>query len=244
MAWRGADGGSSQAVAHRGQCADRPVQFIGLAHTSSGKAATPRGNTFSERSPTTSWLRPDPCCPETERLWLSPTARRGTACGLLSRGWTYSRSISLRPLRRKAGSWLVSDVHVNFELADVHRWTYPDATFDVVVEIFAQFSTPAERALKWTGMRRALRSGGLLILQGYTPKQLQYATGGPRQLENLYTREMLEQAFAGFKKYADSRGRTRDARGRAARRHVSRDSPDHYKIAGAAQTGEAEGCLG
>jgi SAM-dependent methyltransferase len=91
------------------------------------------------------------------------------------------------------------DVLVNFELADVHRWSYPNATYDVVVEIFAQFSTPAQRALKWTGMRRTLKPGGLLILQGYTPKQLQYATGGPRQLENLYTREMLEQAFAGFK---------------------------------------------
>jgi hypothetical protein len=67
-----------------------------------------------------------------------------------------------------------------------------------VVEIFAQFSTPAERPLKWAGMRRALKSGGLLILQGYTPKQLNYATGGPKQLEQLYTRAMLQQAFGDF----------------------------------------------
>ena len=44
-------------------------------------------------------------------------------------------------------------------------------------------------------MRRALKSGGLLILQGYTPKQLQYGTGGPKEIENLYTRAMIEQAF-------------------------------------------------
>ncbi len=110
-------------------------------------------------------------------------------------------SLDFSPAAQEKGRQLARErnVHVNFELADVHRWSYPDSTFDVVVEIFAQFSTPAERALKWTGMRRALRTGGLLILQGYTPKQLEYATGGPRQLENLYTREMLEQAFAGFK---------------------------------------------
>jgi hypothetical protein len=30
-------------------------------------------------------------------------------------------------------------VRVNFELTDVHRWNYPEAEFDVVVEIFAQF---------------------------------------------------------------------------------------------------------
>lgn len=89
-------------------------------------------------------------------------------------------------------------VTVAFERADVHEWAYPEAGFDVVVDIFTQFSTPAERARKWAGMRRALKPGGLLILQGYTPKQLDYGTGGPKRLENLYTREMLEQAFAGF----------------------------------------------
>jgi hypothetical protein len=35
----------------------------------------------------------------------------------------------------------------------------------------------------------------LLIVQGYTPKQLQYGTGGPKQIEHLYTRDMLRQAF-------------------------------------------------
>ena len=79
--------------------------------------------------------------------------------------------------------------------ADVHAWTYPDNAFDVVVEIFTQFSTPEERPRKWAGMRQALKPGGLLILQGYTPKQLEYGTGGPKEIERLYTRSLLEQAF-------------------------------------------------
>jgi SAM-dependent methyltransferase len=89
-------------------------------------------------------------------------------------------------------------VAVTFLRADVHTWDYPAAAFDVVVEIFTQFSSPAERATKWAGMRRALKPGGLLIIQGYTPKQLQYGTGGPKELENLYTRAMLEDAFRDF----------------------------------------------
>ncbi len=90
-------------------------------------------------------------------------------------------------------------VKVTFVQSDVHVWDYPQASFDVVVEIFAQFSSPAQRAIKWRGMRRALKSGGLLIVQGYTPKQLQYGTGGPKRLENLYTRAMLEQEFGDFR---------------------------------------------
>jgi SAM-dependent methyltransferase len=89
-------------------------------------------------------------------------------------------------------------VDVTFEQTDVHTWKYPQAVFDVVVEIFTQFSSPAERSVKWAGMRRALKPGGLIIIQGYTPKQLSYGTGGPKQVENLYTRVMLEDAFRGF----------------------------------------------
>lgn len=90
-------------------------------------------------------------------------------------------------------------VKVTFVQADVHAWDYPQAGFDVVVEIFAQFSSPAQRAVKWRGMRQALRSGGLLIIAGYTPKQLQYGTGGPKQIEQLYNRDMLEREFGDFR---------------------------------------------
>jgi SAM-dependent methyltransferase len=82
---------------------------------------------------------------------------------------------------------------------DVHAFDYPADAFDVVVEIFTQFSKPDERPCKWAGMRKALKSGGLLILQGYTPKQLDYKTGGPTEIERLYTRAMLEQAFGDFR---------------------------------------------
>lgn len=86
-------------------------------------------------------------------------------------------------------------VSPEFVCADVHAWPYPQAAFDVVVEIFAQFSTPAERARKWDAMRRALRPGGVLIVQGYTPKQLEFGTGGPKSLDRLYTPAMLAEAF-------------------------------------------------
>ena len=94
-------------------------------------------------------------------------------------------SIDFSPLAQAKARALAAEkgVKVNFELADVHTWQYPEAAFDVVVEIFTQFSTPGERKLKWAGMRRALKPGGLLIIQGYTPKQLEYGTGGPKHVE-------------------------------------------------------------
>jgi SAM-dependent methyltransferase len=110
-------------------------------------------------------------------------------------------SIDFSPSAQKKARALAAErqVAVTFIQTDVHAWAYPRSAFDVVVEIFTQFSSPSERAVKWTGMRRALKSGGLLILQGYTPKQLEYGTGGPKLRENLYTRPMLEAAFGDFR---------------------------------------------
>ena len=88
--------------------------------------------------------------------------------------------------------------NVLFELADVHNWTYPEAAYDLVCEIFTQFSAPAERVLKWAGMRKALKPGGLLIIQGYTPKQLTYGTGGPETARPTLHKAHAEKAFAGF----------------------------------------------
>src|SRR6185437_7368656 len=110
-------------------------------------------------------------------------------------------SIDFSPSAQRKARALAAErgVKVAFQQVDVHTFAYPDAAFDVVAEIFTQFSTPAERAMKWAGMRRSLKPGGLLILQGYTPKQLTYGTGGPKEVENLYTRAMLEAAFGDFR---------------------------------------------
>jgi SAM-dependent methyltransferase len=87
-------------------------------------------------------------------------------------------------------------VRLRIEQADVGNWTWPDAAFDVVVAIFIQFADPLTRERIFAGMKRALKPGGLLLLEGYRPEQLRYGTGGPPQIAHLYTRALLEQAFA------------------------------------------------
>ena len=86
-------------------------------------------------------------------------------------------------------------VDVDFVRADIFDWTWPEAAFDAVVGIFIQFAGPAEQPRLFEGMKAAVKPGGLLLLQGYTPRQLEYRTGGPSSVENLYTREMLLEWF-------------------------------------------------
>lgn len=87
-------------------------------------------------------------------------------------------------------------VSVDFVQADIFDWNWPQAEFDAVVGIFIQFAGPAERPRQLAGMKQAVKPGGVLLLQGYTPKQLEFRTGGPSALENLYTEAMLREAFA------------------------------------------------
>jgi cyclopropane fatty-acyl-phospholipid synthase-like methyltransferase len=81
---------------------------------------------------------------------------------------------------------------------DLVDWTWPAAEFDLVVAIFVQFAGPAFRAELFARMQRALRPGGLLLLEGYRPEQMGYDSGGPSAVENLYTETMLREAFGGM----------------------------------------------
>jgi cyclopropane fatty-acyl-phospholipid synthase-like methyltransferase len=86
-------------------------------------------------------------------------------------------------------------VQVAFQVADVRQWRWTPQAFDTAVSIFIQFAAPGERAAVFEGMKRALRPGGLLIMQGYTPRQIEYKTGGPPQAEHMYTEALLRSAF-------------------------------------------------
>lgn len=87
---------------------------------------------------------------------------------------------------------------IKFTLAGVDAFAWPESLYDGVVAIFVQFADPATRSRLFERIVRSLKPGGVLILQGYTPKQLEFKTGGPSIRTHLYTREMLESAFAGM----------------------------------------------
>jgi hypothetical protein len=86
-------------------------------------------------------------------------------------------------------------VAIRTELADLHQWNWGEDRFDVIVAIFIQFASSAERPALHHAMQRALKLGGLLLLQGYTPKQLEFRTGGPSNIDNLYGAADLRRDF-------------------------------------------------
>lgn len=92
----------------------------------------------------------------------------------------------------------ITGVKVNFAVADVATLRWPESLYDGVAAIFIQFADPELRARIFHGMVRCLKPGGILVLQGYTPKQLDYRTGGPGIASHLYTPQLLRESFAGM----------------------------------------------
>lgn len=100
---------------------------------------------------------------------------------------------AVQKARRLEGQYGVA---VHHETSDLFAWNWGENRFDAIVAIFIQFVGPEQRQNLNELMLRALKPGGLLILQGYRPKQLEYQTGGPSSVENLYTAETLCDEFA------------------------------------------------
>ena len=86
-------------------------------------------------------------------------------------------------------------VAVNFAVSDCDAFPWPQDTYDGVAAIFVQFADPAMRERLFANIKRCLKPGGALVLQGYTPKQLDYKTGGPPHASHMYTQSLLRDAF-------------------------------------------------
>jgi cyclopropane fatty-acyl-phospholipid synthase-like methyltransferase len=87
-------------------------------------------------------------------------------------------------------------VAVSFEQVDLAAWNWPEHKYDAVFAVFFQFAAPAFRDGIFAGLKRCVIPGGRIYLHGYTPKQLEYKTGGPPDAERLYTEELLKASFA------------------------------------------------
>lgn len=88
-------------------------------------------------------------------------------------------------------------VEVETILSDLAHYRIEPGAWDAIVSIFCHLP-PNLRVSVHRQVVEGLRPGGILVLEGYTPKQLQFRTGGPPTEELMYTLDMLREDFAGL----------------------------------------------
>jgi SAM-dependent methyltransferase len=90
------------------------------------------------------------------------------------------------------------NVKVDHQLGDAYTWPWTSKHYDALVAVFIQFLPPERRDGVFAAMQSAVAPGGLILLEGYRPEQVDYGTGGPPRREHMYTRAWLERTFSGW----------------------------------------------
>ncbi len=110
-------------------------------------------------------------------------------------GWDVYAFDSSIEARKKA--YLLAKEHavgIKYDLNDIETAEYPLDFFDCIVLIFAHFH-PFERNYFHNKLLSFLKPGGTIILEGFSKKQLQFNSGGPRTVEMLFSEEEIENDF-------------------------------------------------
>ncbi len=91
-------------------------------------------------------------------------------------------------------------VSIDAHVAGVESWDWQARQFDVVGLFFIHLPADLRRAAH-ARVLETLRPGGIVILETFSPRQIEMrklgAAGGPKEIERLFTCDMLREDFAG-----------------------------------------------
>lgn len=91
-----------------------------------------------------------------------------------------------------------NNVSYDYQILDVNEANFEPESFDVIALIYAHFK-PQLRSKFHATIQRWLKPGGKIILEAFNPEQLNYNSGGPKDLDMLYSTDILSKDFEGMK---------------------------------------------
>ncbi len=105
-----------------------------------------------------------------------------------------SSAVGLAKAQRLASERGVS---IETQVADLAEFPIEPGSYDAVVAIFCHLPPPLRQHVHAQAVA-GLRSGGVLVLEGYAKGQLGRGTGGPPSAELLFDLEELREELAGL----------------------------------------------
>ncbi len=91
----------------------------------------------------------------------------------------------------------IEEVQLDYILTDLEDFDYGTDSWDAVIFVFAHTGSDVRHKI-YESIKTCLKPGGIFLLEGYTPDQPQYQTGGPRDADMLIPISELKQHFQGF----------------------------------------------
>lgn len=110
--------------------------------------------------------------------------------------WDYS-SVGLRKLQLLART---RNVEVHTELVDLsHETDWPQDKWDVVMNVFGHIGDATDRRRMFEGIHYTLKPGGMYLMEVYSDRQLLYNSGGPKDVNLLYSPQEVLDALQNWK---------------------------------------------
>jgi len=108
-----------------------------------------------------------------------------------------SSSVGLEKARRLAAERGLAIETILADLTDPDAFRIEPDSWEGIVSVFNHLP-PEHRRRIHRQVVAGLKPGGVFLLEAYTPRQLEYGTGGPPTLERLVTLDMLRDELRGL----------------------------------------------
>ena len=110
-------------------------------------------------------------------------------------GWQVTAFDWSREAQKKATLLASSQgVSIDYQVGDAHSLSFEPESFDAIGLIYAHWASPHREAIH-ARVVEWLRPGGTIILEAFSPSQIELSSGGPKRPELLYTEEQLAKDF-------------------------------------------------
>ena len=89
------------------------------------------------------------------------------------------------------------NVTIDYQIESFENIFFESESFDAIVLVFVHLPTKF-RTIFFQKLLSCLKPGGVIILEGFSKKQLQYSSGGPNEFDALYSIDEIQSDFKGL----------------------------------------------
>lgn len=101
-------------------------------------------------------------------------------------------------LKKAQNFALQNNVQIETISCDISKFKFVENTYDAIISIWFHLPSQLRKSIHEKCVK-ALKPGGFFILEAYTPEQLEYATGGPKNVDMLMRLIDLKSELQGLR---------------------------------------------
>jgi 2-polyprenyl-3-methyl-5-hydroxy-6-metoxy-1,4-benzoquinol methylase len=90
-----------------------------------------------------------------------------------------------------------NSVIIQYQIAKANTYLADPEKYDVIAYVYAHFPSDIRKDV-FDHLNRYLKPGGTILIEAFNTSQINNQSGGPKDIDLLYSHEILEKDFKGF----------------------------------------------